>query len=292
MAFIYKIENDINDKLYVGQTGFSLEHRFAEHCCDAFHPRREKRPLYRAIRKYGKEHFRIVLLEETDNPDEREMFWIDKLGTYSNGYNATMGGEGKRSVDYDEIVRAYQTLRSQKKVAEALGVCLDTIRQALTMRGVKILTSTDISVERYGKSVDMYSLDGGFIQSFETLTAAASYLSKEKGVDIQKICPTHISEVCKGRRKTAYGYSWQFKSTDSFYSDNHLEKPVSMYSKSGELLRDFDSLGKAVAYISQTTGIAVDSGVKSHIAGVCRGLSRSAYGYIWKFKETGDNLAS
>lgn len=32
MSYIYKIINDINNKIYVGKTDFSLEKRFKEHC--------------------------------------------------------------------------------------------------------------------------------------------------------------------------------------------------------------------------------------------------------------------
>lgn len=44
MSYIYKIINDINDKIYVGKTEFSIEKRFKEHCADAFRERNEKRP--------------------------------------------------------------------------------------------------------------------------------------------------------------------------------------------------------------------------------------------------------
>ena len=95
MAYIYQITNDINGKIYIGKTEFSLEKRFKEHCQDAFRERCEKRPLYAAMRKYGIEHFHIELLEETDNPEERETFWIEEKQSFKFGYNATLGGDGK-----------------------------------------------------------------------------------------------------------------------------------------------------------------------------------------------------
>ena len=59
MAYIYRIINDINSKVYVGKTENPIEKRFKEHCVDAFRDRNEKRPLYAAMRKYGIEHFHI-----------------------------------------------------------------------------------------------------------------------------------------------------------------------------------------------------------------------------------------
>ena len=93
MAYIYKIENDINGKIYIGKTEFSIEKRFKEHCTDAFRERSEKRPLYAAIRKYGVEHFHISLIEETDSPNEREVYWISYYDSYNKGYNCTKGGQ-------------------------------------------------------------------------------------------------------------------------------------------------------------------------------------------------------
>ena len=91
MAYIYQITNNINGKIYIGKTEFSLEKRFKEHCKDAFKREDEKRPLYAAMRKYGIENFKISLIEETENPEEREIFWIEQKRSFKNGYNATIG---------------------------------------------------------------------------------------------------------------------------------------------------------------------------------------------------------
>lgn len=46
MPYIYKITNDVNQKIYVGKTESSIEKRFREHCKDAFKEHSEKRPLW------------------------------------------------------------------------------------------------------------------------------------------------------------------------------------------------------------------------------------------------------
>lgn len=73
---IYKITNDINNKIYVGKTSNTLEQRFKEHCVDCQKREEEKRPLYSAMKKYGIEHFKISLIEECsiEEEDEREIF--------------------------------------------------------------------------------------------------------------------------------------------------------------------------------------------------------------------------
>ena len=94
MAYIYKIVNDINNKVYIGKTEFSIEKRFKEHCRDS-KKEHQNRPLYNAMNKYGIEHFKIELIEECNNPEEREIYWIQHFDSYKNGYNATLGGDGK-----------------------------------------------------------------------------------------------------------------------------------------------------------------------------------------------------
>ena len=46
MAFIYKITNSINDKIYIGNTSKTLEERFQQHYKDSRKERFKHRPLY------------------------------------------------------------------------------------------------------------------------------------------------------------------------------------------------------------------------------------------------------
>ena len=136
MAYIYMITNDINGKIYIGKTEFSIEKRFKEHCADALRERNEKRPLYSAMRKYGIEHFHIELIEETDNPEEREVYWIEQKRSFKNGYNATLGGDGKRYCDYDLIYSLYKEGLNIKEVAKILNYSMDTCSRVLNQYGI------------------------------------------------------------------------------------------------------------------------------------------------------------
>jgi group I intron endonuclease len=59
MGFIYKITNDINDKVYIGQTVATIEHRWKQHLRAAFIDNVGSH-LYHAMRKYGQEHFFVL----------------------------------------------------------------------------------------------------------------------------------------------------------------------------------------------------------------------------------------
>lgn len=96
-AIIYKIINDINYKVYVGQTCKTTEQRFARHCAEAKWKNTKKMPIILAIKKYGKEHFQIIAIEiltdcEQPQVNEREVFWAKELNAFSpNGYNLKAG---------------------------------------------------------------------------------------------------------------------------------------------------------------------------------------------------------
>lgn len=92
MAYIYKIINDINNKVYIGQTKGTIENRFKSHCYAVKH---RNFSLYLAMKKYGVEHFFIQEVEKCNEEDlnDREKFWIQYYDSYNNGYNASLGGD-------------------------------------------------------------------------------------------------------------------------------------------------------------------------------------------------------
>lgn len=212
MAYIYQIINDINQKIYVGKTEFSIEKRFKEHCKDAFREHNEKRPLYSAMRKYGIEHFHVELIEETDNPEEREVYWIEQKRSFKNGYNATLGGDGKRYLDYDLIIAIYREIGVIKDVAKKLNINPDSVSFILHQNNEPINSCQDIQTKKYGKVVNMYSLKGEYLQTFPSVGAAARYMVENNLTGCKHTTiKQHITEVCTGRRQTAAKYKWKFQ---------------------------------------------------------------------------------
>ncbi len=211
MAYIYQITNDVNQKIYIGKTENSIEKRFKEHCWDASRERNEKRPLYNAMRKYGVEHFHIELIEETNNPEEREVYWIEKKQSFKNGYNATIGGDGRKYIDYDLVVKTYQDLQNIKLVAKQLHHDESTISKILKEKNIDIKSSIEWMRENRGKKVGQYDLNDNFIQSFDSRGLASKYLIDNHyttSVAIDAVAG-RIGQVCNGKRKTAYGFKWK-----------------------------------------------------------------------------------
>ena len=208
---IYKIYNDVNDKLYIGKTVSSIEKRFQEHCDDSKKERCEKRPLYNAMNKYGIEHFFIELIEECDLKElsEKEIYWIGYYKSYKNGYNATLGGDGKILYDYDLIVQLYQNGLTGKEIANQLVCDIDTVRKALLSAG---LNPNDNMIKLLSKKVEMHDKETNeLLKIFDSQMDAGRWLKENNKTEDKKLSRVsgRIGDVCNGKRKTAYGYKWK-----------------------------------------------------------------------------------
>ena len=101
MHFIYKVENKVNGKLYIGQT-ICPKNRRKQHLSKTFHG---NPVLDRAVLKYGRNSFDFSILEELetlDDANEKEIHWIQQLNSLvPSGYNLKEGGNAGGS-DSDE----------------------------------------------------------------------------------------------------------------------------------------------------------------------------------------------
>lgn len=207
MAYIYQIINDINGKIYIGKTEDSIEKRFKEHCNESKKARSEKRPLYDAMNKYGIEHFYIELIEETDSPEEREIFWIEQKRSFKNGYNATIGGDGRRYIDYDLVIATYKEVQNISEVARLLHHDFHTIQKILRQNNCSFLSQKEVNRRKSGIMINQYTLEGEYIQTFPSYQSAAIALGK---LTTSHGAASHIADVCKDKRKSAYGFKWEF----------------------------------------------------------------------------------
>lgn len=157
------------------------------------------------MQKYGIENFSIEEIEECpiNIVNDREKFWIETYGTYSSGYNATFGGDGRAYVDYELIVALWNKGYSGKEIHDITNYDIATIRVALKNEG--ILNSERIQRAKEKKSKKVIMLDKNTkqpLQIFNSITDAYEYLNKQYS--------GHIAQVCAGKRKSAYGYCWEY----------------------------------------------------------------------------------
>lgn len=98
--YIYIAINNVNGKIYIGQTKWTVEYRKNKHFQEA---RSEKRRLknlvyfHNAILKYGEDAFEFYEIDSADTEeelDQKEIYWIRELDATNKeiGYNLDSGG--------------------------------------------------------------------------------------------------------------------------------------------------------------------------------------------------------
>lgn len=99
IGYIYKFQNKINGKCYIGQTTRPINERVWQHLKGA--QKRNKVYFHNALNKYGIENFEITVLHTVDAPTSEllvyklnvlEVTEIEKHNSFYNGYNSTTGG--------------------------------------------------------------------------------------------------------------------------------------------------------------------------------------------------------
>ena len=99
MIGIYKFQNKINQKVYIGQS-INIEKRYNAHINRVKNKKSNQynSVLHQAIRKYGIQNFTFEVIQECSvkDLDEREKYWIQYYDSFNNGYNCTSGGTNQR----------------------------------------------------------------------------------------------------------------------------------------------------------------------------------------------------
>lgn len=212
MSKIYKITNDINNKIYIGKTNLSIQKRFKEHCRDSLRDKNENRPLYRAMNKYGIKHFHIEEIEDClpEEASNKEIYWIGYYHSYDKGYNATIGGDGKNLYDHFAIANRLKELPYPIDVAKEFNCSVDTVYIIAKEFNITVLNKGSVEVSK--KRIAQYSKNNEFIQYFESSAAAGRWIYDQgKCATLNSGVRSHISDCANGKRKTAYGYIWKYE---------------------------------------------------------------------------------
>lgn len=212
MGIIYKIYNDINDKLYIGQTVQPLIRRWQAHLKDS---KILDTHFYRAMRAYGVEHFLIEPIETVPDEqlNEREQYWIAYYDSYHNGYNSTIGGdcgnfESTPIFQYDlngTFLNEYNGANEAERCTgvlhqNILKACKGILRQSGGyMWSFEKLNKLEMREPKREKQVAQYDADGNLIRVWDRVKDAALSIGVE---------PTHISRACRTQYK-CHGYYWK-----------------------------------------------------------------------------------
>lgn len=214
---IYKIENKVNKKVYIGQS-IEIERRWQKHL-----NAKDDFVIHKAIQKYGKNCFSFSILEECklSELNEKEKYWIDQYNSLvPNGYNMIQGGSNGMGLSKGYEVNQYSldglfiaSYDSANQASAASGVdhwsicacCRGEYRHAGGYQWEYANNPKEIKPIAVRTNFTILQLDketNAIIQEFTSITEASK---------ITQISSSTICNVCKGKGKTAGGYKWQYK---------------------------------------------------------------------------------
>lgn len=283
MCGIYKIENLINGKVYIGKS-VDIKSRLQNHKSESFNKNSNAydTAIHRAIRKYGIENFSFEVIEECsrENLSDKEKYWIKFYNSFGSGYNLTTGGEGVPTVNEKQIRKLWDDGLSIGEIFEKTKYNKHTIinvlqnyhkysRKESNRRG-----RLDAFKNRV-KPVIQYDFDGKFVQEYNSTKDAAN--ANGIGENLIRAC-------LSGSQNSAGGYQWRYKSDDTptYYKPKTAikKKSVLQFDISGNLIAEHCSVSKAAKSVglSNPTSIIVS----------CKSSTRTAAGYIWRYKDSND----
>lgn len=235
MAYIYKITNTINEKIYVGQTTGTIEDRWTKHWQEAYAFRSDT-IFARAIRKYGKENFiqeEIEFVELEEDLNDKEIFWIAELhSTIKDGnYNTSDGGSNSNTYKY--------------KTEEEMEIIKDKIRK--TKLGGKNPNASAIDVKDFVEGKEYH---------FNSMAECIEFFNFPNK-DL-------ITHRCSGRTTCLYKKRYFFKySNEKEYNFKTIEKASNRATRciasniDGSDKHEFESMRDAFRYFGIGTDIKI-----------------------------------
>lgn len=205
MYIIYKCENNLNGKIYIGQTKRSLEERKNQHINDAL-SKRSNVEFHKALRKYGIDNFTWDIVqyvkEDSDALNNAEIQWIQYFDSYNNGYNMTCGGSHGYSFSLSEEAKdKIRKARTGTKTPDLVRTKLSNAH-----KGVK-LSESHVRANAVGHQKKVRCVELDLI--FDSIKEAGKYCI-DNNLTKNKTANSTISSCLKGRQNTAYGYHWEY----------------------------------------------------------------------------------
>lgn len=282
--FIYKATSKTTSKVYIGLSTQTLQQRINQHNSHAYNYQSNYH-FHCAIRKYGADDFEYEIIEDNiDNIEilkEREQYWIKYYDSYYNGYNSTLGGEGRTIRDDEEIKRLFEEGKYTKEIAEITGYHRNTIYKSYQSSGLieanneRKNRATQI---RCSRQVLQYDLEGNFIKEWPSATECGKAYGNQ----------SFISAVCNQKENmiSAYGFLFKYKDDKRDIKEwverlknkkdsGRPKKRILQLDENYDIINIYESGAEAARALGKND--------KSNICSAAR-KGRKAYGYYWKYE--------
>lgn len=256
MNGIYKITNLVNRKVYIGQSN-KLNTRKSCHFYLLKNDKHHNDHLQRAYNKYGKDNFIFEVIEETNDLDNREIFWIDEYGGINSELNynlknpLTMEWSDYVKIKSSKIMSGENNYNFGKKWTQEQKDKQSIERKGISFEQMMGKEKADIAKENMRKG----------------------QLGRKHPDEVKE----KISKANQGSNNPAYGMGDRQRGDKNpmWGKAAKTRKPVLQYSKEGEFIKEFE-------FLSQVKELGLNP---SNVLYCATGKYKTCGGFIWKFKE-------
>ena len=232
MGIIYKVTNQENGKIYIGQTIQTLNERKNKHYYKA---RQEEYTTHfiNALRKYPEEVFIWEIIDEAETQealDEKEKYWIAYYNSVEEGYNTKDGGQTIVVTDkflkqcgsypfyaFDLEGNKLGEFLNQREFSRQYGVGKGDIYRMLHNQthycnGVICIDKKTFTKKRLQECIKQAQMKATpFIaRNIETGEVFGPFTNKTECKKILGLKSNHISEILEKKRKTQEGYTFVY----------------------------------------------------------------------------------
>lgn len=207
---VYIHLNKINNKAYIGITKQNIKDRWRN---GSGYPKTHQPAFANAIQKYGWENFKHIIWAENLSKKEAEIWEVRLIALFKTnvckwdkdacGYNMTNGGDGNCGHKHTEEAKK-KMRESHKNISDETRAKMSKARKGKYIGENHPLYGTHLSQEIIKKRSKSKS---NAVYCVELNIVFNSAIEDSKKL---KISQGNISSCCRGKRKTAGGYHWQF----------------------------------------------------------------------------------
>lgn len=286
MAYIYKIIDATNGWVYIGETTRTIQVRWKQHLSRA-KDMNYNEYLYRAMRAHGVENFSIEPIIQCKDEDrfKIETKYITQYKSWVGfenykGYNLVLSQEGVAPIIEQEILNCWNDGLTLVQIRDRLHLCDKTVRYSLRNSGItqeEVYERRNLNAGKHSrKPIIQYTMDGEYVNQYESISAAAKAMNRTSPSQIQKSCAGKIS-------LTAYGYIWQYKDDDNIEEIVSILKTKNKKGENKKRIQQFDLDGNFIQEYESASAAGRAFG-KAHAAfAKAAREGRVAYGYKWKY---------
>lgn len=257
MKGIYKITNTSNGKVYIGQTK-NLINRKQSHFYWLERNEHHNQPLQKAYNKYGKENFTFEILEESEDLDNRELFWITEYGGVNSRLNYNL--KDPLSKEWSNYVKVKQskTMMGENnpnygnKWTEEQKEKMSKIKRGKTLEDLIGKEKSELAKEKMSKS--------------------------QKGRKHPEEVKEKIRQANLGEKNPFYGqgYKQLGEKNPNYNKPMPTRKPILKLNENGEIIKEYE-------FLAQVKEDGFNPSNVMYCANGVKGYNKSK-GFYWKWK--------